>query len=307
MGVHQFNQAFGSCAIPVKKIKSVIAGKRIVIDVNITVCAAIKAMYKGTHLTGPNGVPTAGINTLLSNVIKYQKAGATIIGVCDNPKPNPFKSAEYEKRRAQRKVAEEKARVAETDEEKKKHEATAWTLNDVVVQDAQKLLNLLGVECHIAPEGREAEQYAAEMIIEGAADILISNDTDALMFGAHTVIMVNNDKKTKNQSPWIMYKLSDILETHDIDMHVFQKMCIALGTDFASKTKGVGPKTVFTSGKNKPLSEEQEKALAYVQSKSDSRADVLEAPRFDKDALLKWLVESKGFNAERLVKKLKHL
>ena len=306
MGVHQFNQAFGNVGRPIKKIESVIAGQVVGYDISIPVCASIKAMYHGTHLTDPTGIPTAGTNTLLSNILRFQKVNARVVGLCDNPKPNPFKSAEYKKRRDARKLAEQKAAVAEDNEEKKRYEAAAWTLDDAVIKDAQELMRLMGVEFHVAPQGREAEQYAADLAKDGELDIVISNDTDAVMFGAPIVILNNTDKATKAQSPYVMYKIDEILDEYKIDMDTFQKMCVALGTDFAPKTKGIGPKTVFTSGKNKQLDTEQEAALAYIQSELPS-SDTIEVSRtsLDKAGLIDWLVDVKGFNRERLVKKLK--
>lgn len=307
MGVHQFNQSFGKAGRLVKKIETEIAGAVIGYDISIPICASIKAMYHGTHLTDPMGIPTAGTNTLLSNILRFQNANAKVIGICDNPKPNPYKSAEYKKRRDARKLAEQKAQNTDDVDEKKRYEAAAWSLDAAVIADAQLLMKHMGVEFHIAPQGREAEQYAADLAKDGEIDIVISNDTDAVMFGAPIVILNNTDKKTKTQYPYIVYKIDEILATCNIEMHTFQKMCVALGTDFAPKTKGVGPKTVFTSGKNKQLNIEQEAALLYIRSELPLSDVKVSITSLNKKSLIDWLVESKGFNRDRIVKKLKSL
>ena len=298
MGVQQFNKAFGECAVPIKNIKDVIHNKDIIIDINLCLCSAIKAMFQGTHLTDSNGIPTAGINALFSNILKFRNAGARVKAVFDNPEKNPFKQGEYEKRRQRRDESKAKADEADDDEEKKKHDAAAWVINSAVIEDAQHLLNLMGVEYHIAPLGREAEQYAADMAKAGWIDIVITNDTDAVMFGAPIVIM-SNTTKTANKFPWVMYKLNDILEKYNIDLNTFQKMCVLMGTDFAPKANGIGPKTIFTSGKNKQLSAEQQIALDYIQSDNKDRAHIVKSS-FNKDAIIKWLVEKKGFNEKRI-------
>lgn len=307
MGVNQFNRAFGKSGRLIKKIETEISGATVGYDISIPICASVKAMYNGTHLTDSTGIPTAGTNTLLSNILRYQKANASVIGICDNPKRNPYKSAEYKKRSDARKLAEQKAEDADNDDEKKKHNGVAWCIDDAVIKDAQRLMSLMGVEYHIAPQGREAEQYAADLAKDGELDIVISNDTDAIMFGAPIVILNNTDKKTRTQWPYIVYKIDEILDEYNIDIDTFQKMCIALGTDFAPKTKGVGPKTVFTSGKNKKLSTEQEIALTYIQSELPASTIEVSRTSLDKAALIDWLVNDKGFNRERLVKKLKEL
>lgn len=302
MGVRQFTKTFGTCAVPVKDICDVIANKRVIIDVNIFICASIKAMRQGIHLTDKDGVPTAGIKTLLNNIIKYEKCGARVIGIFDNPNPNPRKHIEYEKRRCAMIAAQEKATCADNDDDRRRHESNAWRLTDAVVHDAQQLLHLLGITYFVAPIGCEAEQYAANLIKDDRADIIITNDTDALMFGAPNVIMVNHDKMTKRASPWIMFKLDTILHTYGIDMPTFQKMCVMLGTDFAHKTSGVGPKTVLTAGKHKHMSPEQEEVLKFIQDKCDLPPATISNSKADKDALICWLVESKGFNPKFLQK-----
>jgi 5'-3' exonuclease len=307
MGVHQFNQSFGDAGKLVKNIETEINGAVIGYDISIPICASIKAMYHGTHLTDPTGIPTAGTNTLLSNILRFQKANATVIGICDNPKPNPYKSAEYKKRRNARNKAEQKAKNTSDHDEKKKYEAAAWSLDAAVIADAQMLMKHMGVEFHIAPQGREAEQYAADLAKDGELDIVISNDTDAVMFGAPIVILNNTDKKTKTQFPYVVYKIDEILTMYNIELRTFQKMCVALGTDFAPKTKGVGPKTVFTSGKNKQLDMEQEVALSYIRSELPLVDVEVSKTSLNKNALINWLVESKGFNRDRIVKKLKVL
>lgn len=303
MGVLNFNKAFGTVGRPIKKLDPIVKGKIVACDINPIICASVKAMYQGTHLTDPNGVPTAGINTLLSNILMLQRAGATVIGVCDYPKRNVYKSLEHAKRYKARILSEEKASETEGDE-KKRHESNAWRLTDTVVKDAQMLMTLMGVEYRVAPPNREAEQYAADMAKAGEADIVMTNDSDAVMFGAPLVILNNADKKSKADAPYIIFKIDTLLQEFKLDMSSFQKMCVALGTDFAPKTNGVGAKTAFTSGKNKPLSDEQKKALSYIQSDLDGPGLIVPG-KADKAGLIDWLSDTKGFNRDRLIKKLK--
>jgi flap endonuclease-1 len=306
MGVKQFHNAFGKAGVPIKNMGEIVKNKKVMVDISEWVCRSVKAMYQCAHLTDSTGIPTAGTNAVFNNIVRLMRMGAEVFGVCDNKLPNPHKNEEHKKRRAIRAVAKQKAEDADDDCDKLQHEATAWSLTDEVINDAQMLMYLLGVEFHVAPHGREAEQYAANLAISGEIDIVISNDTDAVMFGAPIVIFNNTDKKTKGVAPFVVYNIVDILTMYDISMHEFQKICVTLGTDFAHKTPGVGPSRAFTTGKNKALSEEQELALVYIQSKPDDDSVVqISKSLLDKPALIEWLVNIKGFNRERVVKKLK--
>jgi 5'-3' exonuclease len=303
MGVHNFNKVFGSAGRPVTKLGDFVNGKIVACDINPIIYASIKAMYQGTHLTDANGVPTASLNTLLSNILMLQRFGATVIGVCDNPKRNIHKHIEHKKRHDAKIKSEKK--MEETDgEEKKKHESNAWRLTDIVIKDAQMLMTLMGVDYYISPLNREAEQYAADMAKEGKVDIVMTNDSDSILFGTPCVIINNTEKSTKSKSPYTAFRIDKLLEEYKLDMDMFQKMCISLGTDFAPKTKGVGVKTVFTTGKNKPLDPDQLKALEYIKSELKEPGVMIKG-NYDKAGLIDWLVNDKGFNKERIIKKLK--
>jgi 5'-3' exonuclease len=303
MGVHNFSKVFGSAGQPVAKLDSLVKGKIVGCDINPIIYASIKAMYQGTHLTDPNGVPTASLNTLLSNILMLKKAGATVVGILDNPKRNIHKHIEHKKRH-DAKIKSEKKMEETEGEEKKKHESNAWRLTDMVVKDAQTLMTLMGVDYYISPLNREAEQYAADMVKEGKIDIVMTNDSDAVLFGAPTVILSKTKKSEKSKSPYTLFRIEKLLDEYKLDMDTFQKMCIAIGTDFAPKTKGVGVKTVFTSGKNKPLTEDQLKAAEYIKSGPTELGTIVKGA-FNKAELIKWLVDDKGFNEDRIIKKLK--
>ena len=165
-------------------------------------------------------------------------------------------------------------------------------------------MTLLGVTFHIAPLGREAEQHAADLAKAGLVDIVISNDTDTIMFGAPVTIMIKKHKGPDGkQWPYVKIDLMELLLEYELDFEVFQKMCVSLGTDFASKTPGVGKVTVFTKGKNKPLSEEQQVALEYIQSEPKDKPEVRES-EYSQPDLVEWLVDKKNFNHERVLKRL---
>jgi flap endonuclease-1 len=306
MGVLKFGNAFKSSQQPIHDIKDEVEDKVVALDLSLYLCAAIKAIHYKTQLTDTNGIPTAGINALFSNILMLRKAGVKkIIGVCDNKKPNPMKAREHKKRRAQREKAKKKAEESKDDDEKQKLCAQAWSLDDAVIQDAKTMMYYFGVEYHVAPVGREAEQYAADLAKAGKVDVVMSNDTDAIMFGAPHVLTTKAHTLGKTKFPYTKYELEDILKAHEISLETFQHMCIALGTDFAEKTPNVGEVTVFTRGRNKPLSVQQQAALIYVQSPPPIDKPEIVTSEYDRAGLIEWLVTEKNFNRERVTKRLR--
>lgn len=304
MGVNKFHRAFNASQQPVHDIKDDVEGKVVALDLSLYLCAAVKAIHYKTQLTDANGIPTAGINALFSNILMLHRSGVKkIIGVCDNPKPNPMKAREYKKRKEQREKVKQRAKETKDDDEKQKLDAQAWSLDDAVINDAKMMMYYFGVEYHVAPVGREAEQYAADLAKAGVVDVVISNDTDAVMFGAPIVIMTKPHKLGRTAFPYTKYELEDVLQTHDIDLLTFQHMCLALGTDFAEKTPNVGAVTVFTRGRNKALSVHQTAALTYIQSPLTDKAEIVTS-EYDRDGLVEWLVTEKNFNQERVTKQL---
>jgi 5'-3' exonuclease len=297
MGVRKFFDVFGRAIVPIKNISPLINGKRIAIDMMLILCKSIKAIHHSIHLTDSSGVPTAGINQLLNLIPKLERAGAKkIIAIFDNPAPNPMKAAECQRRRECAEECKSKAELTPDQLERSRLEHQAWQISDEVITDAMRLLYMFGVECHIAPPGREAEQYAANLANHGEIDVVISDDTDTLMFGAPIVIM-------SRPTGYIVIELASLLATYEITMTQFRHICIALGTDFAEKTPRVGPATALTRGKNIPLMPNQLRALEYISSPNVGDPIITPGHK-DIDALTTWLVDVKDFNRERILRRL---
>jgi flap endonuclease-1 len=297
MGVSDFSKVFEAASKPVKDPLAGLKGRRVAIDMNLVLCKAVAAVHSAHRMTDPAGTPTAGLVNLISLLPRLIRAGATrIIAVFDNPEPNPMKKAECAKRRARHEAAEIKAACA--------GEQAPWCMSEAIIEDAKRMLLLFGVEYHVAAIGREAEQHAADLVKAGIVDAVITDDTDALMFGAAEVIMMRKTQADGHKYDGIVYSLPELLASFGLTMTEFVHVCVALGTDFAPKMRGVGPATALTSGKNKPLDEEQTHAMDYIMS-APSAPPVIAGPvPADLPALAKWLVDTKGFTRIRVVKAL---
>lgn len=286
MGIKNFKKAFGSgVLIKAKDLSNIMKDQIVAIDMTIYVHSAVVMTKRA--MTDANGSPTGHLKTIISNIKQYRAAGASrIVAVFDNKARNPMKERIYQERRAIRMKALKKMAECNNESDEEKYSRQAWAMTDAIIDDAKKLLNMYGVEYHVAPVGIEAEQYASKI-----SNIVVSNDSDSIMFGAMITIM-------RCKGKLYVFNLQDILCEHNLTKEKFQTMCIALGTDFAPKTRGVGAKTVFT--KKFELTDDQMAVLAYINDVDYETSDIVVGERND-EKLKCWLVNEKGFNP-KLVK-----
>ena len=258
MGINGWFKVFGDSAMT-RKEKD-FKDKCLGIDVSYDIYRASLGMKNIKGLTDKNGVPTILLNTLLCNVVRYKKLGVKgLVYVFDNPKPNPHKVKEAKKRKIARKKAEEKL-VKETQQEmKQKLEKRTFTITDEMVEDVKKLLTLLGVAWIVAPEGYEAEHLGAELTINDIIDSFITSDSDTLLFGGKSMIRRVKKKGVKKIS-YEEYTLEEVMVDYDLTREQLVHYGVVLGSDFADKTKGIGPGTILKKGLGVKLTKEQEKA-----------------------------------------------
>ena len=283
-----------------------VGNRLVIIDAHLCLCKSIKALGHQT-LTDSSGVPTAGINNMLDFIPKLRKAGASkIIAVFDNPEKNPFKEAEYARRGLLRDECAQRAANAQNVESKENLESRAWSIDEAVIWDAKNLLKLFGVDVHIAPVGFEAEHYAAHLAnigFGGHPGVVISDDTDTVMFGAPVVLMPRTGKADKSKTKYSVVAISHLLTMYSLTMPEFRRICIMLGCDFIDRTPGCGPVTALTRGKNLKPTDDQQRILDYVSSTPSGPTEIIPG-QMNILALATWLSESKGFNYERVAKKL---
>lgn len=306
MGIHDFSKAFSNAFVGITDLKSAVSGRLVIIDAHLCLCKSIKALGHQT-LTDSSGVPTAGINNMLDFIPKLEKAGASkIIAVFDNPEKNPFKEAEYIKRGVLREECAQRAINTQNTESKENLEVRAWSIDEAVIMDAQNLLKLFGVDIHIAPVGFEAEHYAAHLAnigFAGVQGVVISDDTDTVMFGSPNTLMPRTGKIEKSKSKYSIVNLSHLLTTYSLTIDEFRRVCITLGCDFIDRTPGCGPVTALTRGKNIKPNEDQQRIIEYVSSIPTKAATIIPGQK-NIVALATWLSETKGFNYARVAKKL---
>lgn len=279
-------------------------GKCLGIDVSYDIYRGSLGMKNIKSLTDKDGTPTVLLNTLLCNVVKYKKLKVRgLVYVFDNPVPNIHKVKEQAKRKTARKKAQVQYDGEERIELKEKLEKRTFAITDEMVNDVKKLLTLLGVAWIVAPENYEAEHLGAELTKDEIIDTFITSDSDTLLFGAKSITR-RVKKKGEKKVIYEEYVLDTVLIDYELTREQLVHMGVVLGSDFADKTKGIGPGTILTKGLDVKLTKEQDKAKQYLLSVCEYDVKNIVKGVMDKDTLIQWLVVEKNFNEKRITKLL---
>ncbi len=169
-------------------------------------------------------------------------------------KPPELKREEIKKRREQRQKAREEwqeaLRVRDYARAFSKAVMTS-RLTQSMIEDAKKLLNLLGIPCVQAPS--EAESQTAYMAMQGDVWAASSKDYDSLLFGASRLLRfltiygkeyLPSRGVSRPLKPELI-TLENLLSHHGITRLQLVDIAILVGTDFNKGIKGVGPKTAL--------------------------------------------------------------
>lgn len=204
----------------------------------------------------------------------------------------------------------------EIQEKINKQEKIAFTLQNFYRTDLIFMLDMLEIPWVSCPAGFEAEQIAAiatndESIFGVKMDYVFSPDVDALLFSAKKLIKRDTRKKKLFE-----YDLEDLLQKYELSQQDLIKIGLILGTDFATKTPGIGPKSVLKKYKSVELTTEQTNALnmnfnrkiTKDELKSMDVKNIDKTPFTNKEKykeMLDWLELVKSYNRERIAKQFK--
>ncbi|MFW6117350.1 MAG: flap endonuclease-1 [Thermoproteota archaeon] len=159
-------------------------------------------------------------------------------------KPPELKEGEMEKRRKRREEAkrEWKQTLEKGDYATARSKALKSSrLTKSSLEDAKKLLKLLGIPLVQAPS--EAEAQTAYMAQRGDVWATNSRDYDALLFGSHRVLRYLTIS-TKRRPEII--NLNHLLSDQKLSLDQLVDIAILMGTDYNDGVRGVGPKTALT-------------------------------------------------------------
>ncbi len=300
-----------------------LSGRSFAVDGNIELHQFLAIIRKpdGTLFTDNTGSVTSHLIGLLTRtstfITDYKMKPAFVF----DGGLNPLKRRVIHARREARQKAEAEYAQAAS----KGDYSTAWSkavmtgrVTGEVLQDAKRLLGLMGIPWLEASE--DAEAQASHMAARGDVWAVGSKDYDSLLFGAPilarylTITGREYLPAQRRMRPLIpeLIKLSENLNLLNLTREQLVDVAILVGTDFNQGVKGVGPKTALklirTHGSI-------EKIPAGVRSSLDSDVDQvrqvflhpkvvegykLRTTKPDVDGIVEFLCNERDFSIERV-------
>jgi flap endonuclease-1 len=228
-------------------------GKRLAVDGHgeLYQFLALIRLRDGTPLQDSTGRVTSHLNGLFYRTTRLiADYGLQLVFVFDGAPPQ-LKSAELARRRSIRDRYEEELAAARAagDMARAYSKATMTSrLTRSMVDDAKKLLGLMGIPVVQAPS--EGEAQAAHMARAGAVWGSVSKDFDSLLFGAPRLVrfltisgreFLPSQGSFRDITPEVI-DTARMLAELGITREGLVDLAILVGTDFTPGIKGIGPK-----------------------------------------------------------------
>lgn len=215
---------------------------------------AIIRQPDGSLLMDSQGRVTSHLSGVFYRTVNLLEAGMKPVYVFDG-KPPELKSLEIERRaEAKREAAREYRAALERGDlvsARKVAQATSKLTKEMVGQ-AREVLAAMGVPCVQAPS--EGEAQAAFMNKKGDAWATVSQDYDALLFGAPRLVRnltISGRRKLPGKPVYVdlepeVVRLEDVMKELKLTREQLIDIGILLGTDFnPDGFKGIGPKRAY--------------------------------------------------------------
>ena len=214
-------------------------GKRIAIDISILLYQVIIAIRNsGADMVNKNGDITSHILGLFNKTILLLKMNISPIFVFDG-KPPEFKLKTIQNRRDIKQKAFEKLEEDLSQEDKIKYFKRTVSISRKQIEECKELLDLMGIPYVNALE--EADSQCAQLVKDGLAEGVLTEDMDILTFGASTIYR-NLTSYRKDQ---YQIDLADILLKLDLSYEQFVELCILFGCDYNEKIKDINPDILY--------------------------------------------------------------
>jgi len=333
MGIQGLGEVLGDHApdsVKEHPIKSYF-GRKIAVDTSMSLYQFLIAVRPTegalNGLIDESGETTSHLQGLLQRTIRMLKNGIKPCFVFDG-KPPELKQKLLEKRHERRVKAEEgKKEAIESGnvQAQSKYSKRTVKMSEKHIQEAKKLLQLMGMPVIEAPG--EAEAQCVEMARGGLVFAVGTDDMDALTFGAPIQLRYLTFAEIKNRQVAEIH-LDKVLEGLEMSMDQFIDFCILLGCDYCDSIRGIGPVRAYEmikkhesiegvvenlDQKKYPIPENFDyKVVRQLFIKPDVLpASSIELKWTDPDAegLIQYLVKEKGFSEERVltaIDSLKH-
>ncbi|KAF2147205.1 uncharacterized protein K452DRAFT_354652 [Aplosporella prunicola CBS 121167] len=297
-------------------------GRKVAIDASMSIYSFLIAVRSdGQQLMNETGETTSHLMGMFYRTLRMVDNGIKPLYVFDGAPPK-LKSGELAKRfqrKSEAQESHEEAKETGTAEEVEKFSRRTVRVTREHNAECQRLLTLMGVPYIIAPT--EAEAQCAVLARAGKVYAAASEDMDTLTFDS-PVLLRHLTFSEQRKEPIQEIHLDRVLEGLQMDRKQFIDLCILLGCDYVDPVKGIGPSTAlklirehkdlegvvkhFETSKKYTLPEDwpyQDARLLFLEPevRDADHPDCnfkWDAP--DVDGLIKFLVEEKGFNEDRV-------
>lgn len=233
-----------------------LSGKIIAIDAYNAIYQFLSIIRQpdGTPLKDSTGKITSHLSGLFYRTSNLIEMGLKPIYVFDGESP-ALKATEIERRKqvkVQAVASYEKAAASGDTAKMRMYAQAATSMKDYMLNDSQKLLDLMGLPWIQAPS--EGEAQAAHMTKRGDADYCASQDYDSLLFGAPKLlrnVTISGRRKLPSKGIYVdivpeVVELAKTLGCCGITYEQLIDVGILIGTDFnPDGIKGLGPKTAL--------------------------------------------------------------
>lgn len=305
----------------IKKIKiHQLMGKTIAIDASLQIYQfLVSVRHIGNQLMDDEGNTTSHLQGILTRTSNLITNGLKPIYVFDG-KPPENKSGELQKRAERRQEAEaalQTAIEAGNEEDINRFSRRTVRMEQSQVDECIQLLKYMGIPFIVAP--CEAEAECAALCRAGLADATATEDMDALAHATPCLI-----RHIAKPDDIISIDFNKVLEGSGLTREEFVDFCILCGCDYCDTLKGIGPKRAYDLIKEyhsiEKILENIDTNKYPVPSDFDYKGardlffhhEVETNVKFqwgkpDKEKLIKFLVEEKGFSqgrVEAIVQKL---
>ncbi|MEM4348212.1 MAG: flap endonuclease-1 [Candidatus Anstonellaceae archaeon] len=304
---------------------SSLSGKKFAVDAYNTIYQFLSSIRQpdGTPLHDLNGKITAHLAGIFYRNCRLLENGIRPIYVFDGKPPSSKDATLYE--RMNKKLEAEARWMAALDkedfEEARKAAQATSRLTEEMVAESKELLSYMGIPVVQAPS--EGEAQASQLVLEGSADAVASQDMDCLLFGAPALLRnlsFSGRRKLPGKDEWVevepeMIRLSEVLSFFGLTRKQLIWMGILVGTDFNEGIKGIGPKKALKIVKSaSSLQEVAEKANAeslypifesvesFFLNPPIDKGVSIKFGRFDKEKIIELLCNRHDFSKERVLK-----
>lgn len=276
----------------------------------------------GTPLMDREGRITSHLSGIFFRSVNFLEKGIRPVFIFDGKSPE-FKADTIEKRRSAREEAgqrwEDALRRGDT-EEAYRQARSASRIDERVIATSKELLERMGIPWIDAPS--EGEAQAAYMVQKGDLRYAVSQDYDALLFGAPVLarnLTISGKRKVRGRMLTIKPErliLKDILSGLDLTREKLIEIGILIGTDFNPGIRGIGAKTALKIVQNDQfISTFQEKQpdfnpepiREFFLHPPTTGEYVLSWKPVDEDGIIEMLCERYDFSRERLITSLDKL